>query len=188
MIYLDIEKKNEILSKAYTDSQNLISLADSKANISLTTQSLLITISLGFALLFNIFEKVKLLMDKNIGFGWFYIIVIIMYVGLSIIGIITTILVYKPREALEEAEKKREGLFYFKHVLEYKSSDNYYAKIKGLSEEELMEEYSKQIYQLASIAEKKFNFVNYSIYFLIINTSFTIFFLILSSFINFYKF
>ena len=56
---MDIEKKNEILSKAYTDSQAMISLADSKANISLTIQSLLITLALGFSLLSNIFEKIN---------------------------------------------------------------------------------------------------------------------------------
>lgn len=185
-MYLDTKKKNEVLSKAYTDSQGMISLADSKANISLTIQTLLITIALGFALLFNIFDKIRLIFDKNPSFASLYVIVIIIYISSSIIGIIATILVYIPREAPEEIEQKREGLFYFKHVLDYGSSDAYFTKIKSLSEDELMEEYSRQIFQLALIVDEKFKYVNYSIYFLILNMCFTIFFFILNSFISFY--
>ena len=68
---MNLEKKNEILSKAYTDSQNMISLADSKANISLTIQGLLITIALGFSLLSNIFVKIESLMEQNLPFFYF---------------------------------------------------------------------------------------------------------------------
>ena len=181
---MDIEKKNEILSKAYTDSQAMISLADSKANISLTIQSLLITLTLGFSLLSNIFEKVGFLIENKNPVVYFYIIIMIIFVGLSVIGIITTILVFKPREAEEQVEREREGFFYFGHVSNYKSSEEYYSRIKELDEKQLMEEYSKQIYQLSFIAKKKFKFVNWSILFLIINMGFTVFFLILSSLIN----
>ncbi len=182
---MDIEKKNEILSKAYTDSQAMISLADSKANISLTIQSLLITLALGFSLLSNIFGKINILIENNNPFVFLYIITMIVLIGLSIAGIITTILVFKPRESEEESERNREGYFYFGHVSKYKSSDEYYSKIQTLSHEELMEEYSRQIYQLSLIAKEKFKFVSYSIYFLIVNLSLTMFFLILSGLVNF---
>ena len=108
----------------------------------------------------------------------------IVLVGLSIVGIITTILVFKPRESEEESERNREGYFYFGHVSKYTSSDEYFSKIQKLSHEKLMEEYSRQIYQLSLIAKVKFKFVSYSIYFLIINLSFTMLFLILSGLIN----
>ena len=110
---MNIEKKNEILSKAYTDSQAMISLADSKANISLTIQSLLITLTLGFSLLSNIFEKIGLLIENENSLGYFYIIIMVFFVGLSITGIITTIFVFKPREAEEQSERNRKGFFYF---------------------------------------------------------------------------
>jgi hypothetical protein len=181
---MNLEKKNEILSKAYTDSQNMISLADSKANISLTIQGLLITIALGFSLLSNVFVKLESLMEQNLPLFYFYIIITIIFINFSIFGIITTILVFKPRESKEEAERNRKGFFYFGHVSKYTSSDEYYSKIKQLDEEQLMEEYSRQIYQLSHIAEEKFKFLRYSIYFLIINLGFTIFFLILSSLVN----
>lgn len=183
---MNIEKKTEILSKAYTDSQNIISLADSKANISLTIHSLLITIGLGFSLLSNSFEKIYTLIESNNPFAYFYIAITIIFVIFSISGIIATILVFKPREAVEESEKDRKGLFYFGHILKYSSSNEYYSEIKKINEEKLMEEYSKQIYQLSCIAKEKFKFVNYSIYFLIINMGLTIFFLILSNFVNFF--
>ena len=181
---MNLEKKNEILSKAYTDSQNMISLADSKANISLTIQGLLITIALGFSLLSNIFIKIESLMEQNLPFFYFYIAITIIFISLSISGIITTILVFKPRESKEETERNREGFFYFGHVSKYSSSDEYFSKIKQLDEEKLMEEYSRQIYQLSHIAKEKFKFLRVSIYFLIINIGFTIFFLILSSIVN----
>lgn len=181
---MNIEKKNEILANAYINSQAMISLADSKANISLTIHSLLITLTLGFSLLSNIFEKIGILINSGNEFAVFYIIIAIIFIGLSIAGIITTILVFKPRQAEEKTEKERKGYFYFKHILKYKSSGEYFETIKKLNEEELLEEYSRQIYQLSLIADKKFKFVDWSIYFLIINMGFTVFFLIISSFIN----
>jgi hypothetical protein len=181
---LNIEKKNEILSKAYKDSQSMISLADSKANISLTIQSLLITLALGFSLLSNTFERINLLILSNYPFVVFYIIVLIVLIGLSVSGIITTIFVFKPRESKEASERERRGHFYFGHVSKYASSNEYYSKIKELSEDDLLEEYSRQIYQLSLIAKDKFKFVRFSIYFLIGNLGFTLFFLILSSLVN----
>ncbi|KKL22042.1 hypothetical protein LCGC14_2439400 [marine sediment metagenome] len=64
------------------------------------------------------------------------------------------------------------------------SITGYLDKIKQLDEEKLMEEYSRQIYQLSHIAKEKFKFLRWSIYFLIINMGLTIFFLILSSLVN----
>lgn len=183
---MEIKKKIEILSKAYSDSQNMISLADSKANISLTIQSLILTIGLGFSLLSNSFQKLKILSESNIAFVIFYFIIVVFFIGFSAIGIILTILIFKPREAIEISEKERKGLFYFKHVLEYNSSEGYYSKIKELNEENLMEEYSRQIFQLSYIANEKFKFVNYSIIFLVINIILAILFLILSGVINLY--
>lgn len=181
---MDIKNKNEVLSKAYSDSQGMIALADSKANISLTIHSLLITIGLGFSLLSDVFKKAGILFDEYQGFIIFYVIITIVLIISSISGTICTIFVFKPREAKEKSERERKGLFYFKHVLKYKNSNDYYSKIKDLNEEDLMEEYSKQIYQLSYIAKEKFKFVNYSIYFLITNMGLTILFLILSGFIN----
>jgi len=181
---MDIEKKNDILSKAYSDSQGMVSLADSKANISLTIHSLLITIGLGFSLLSDVFEKAGVLFLGYQVFIVFYIVITVILIISSILGIICAIFVFKPREAREESERERSGLFYFKHVLKYKDSDEYLLKIKALDEDDLMEEYSRQIYQISFIAKEKFKFVNYTIYFLIANMILTILFLILSGVIN----
>jgi len=77
---LDIEKRNEILSKAYNNSQDMISLADSKANISLTIQSLLITLALGFSLLSNIFERIRLLIEEENPLASIYITILIILI------------------------------------------------------------------------------------------------------------
>ena len=181
---MNIEKKNDILSKAYKDSQAMISLADSKANISLTIQSLLITLTLGFSIVSNLFEKIKSLVETNYPFVVFFISFMFVLIGVSIIGIVTTILVFKPRESKEVSERNRKGFFYFGHVSKYESSDEYLAKIQELSEEDLMEEYSRQIYQLSLIASDKFKYVRFSVYFLIINLSLSLVFLIVNSFVN----
>lgn len=181
---MDNEKKNEILSKAYTDSQDMIRLADSKANISLTIQTLLITIGLGASLLSNTFENVKLLFETNVTLFYLYISFALVFIIMSILGILITIFVYFPRESQEESEQQRRGYFYFTHVLKFKNSDEYLAEVKKIDEEALIEEYARQIYQLSLIAKKKMDYVKKSIWLLIFNICYTVFFLILCGFIN----
>ena len=77
-------------------------------------------------------------------------------------------------------------VLYFGDVLKYKSSTDYFSAVKKTSDEEMMREYSQQVYNLASILKKKFRFVNYSVYFLIINTGITIMFLTFSGFVHLY--
>ncbi|MFX1243012.1 MAG: Pycsar system effector family protein, partial [Promethearchaeota archaeon] len=141
----------------------------------------LVTITLGFSLLSNIFSKLETLKISNPCLYYSYLVNFIIFISFSVIGIITTMFVFKPRESKEKAERERNGFFYFRHVSSYSSSNEYFSKIKELNEEQLMEEYSRQIYQLSHIAKEKFKFLNYSIYFLIINVGLTILFLILSS-------
>ncbi len=181
---LNIEKKNEILSDAYSNAQDMITLADSKANISLTIQTLLIGIGLGASLLSNSFEKVKSLSTVNPFLFNFYLFIAIIFVVTSITGILATIFVFKPRQAREKTERERQGLLYFGHVMKYKSSVDYLVAVGKIEEEDLLKEYAQQIYTLSYIAKKKMKFVNVSIYFLIFNILLTIFFLILSGFIN----
>ena len=183
---MSLDKKIEILSRVYRDSQKMITLADTKANISLTIQSLLITIGLGISILSNIFDDLQSLVSTNLAFVFLYFIIMIIFIISSIAGMISTIFVYKPRENFEENEKSRSGLLYFGDVLKYKSSNEYFSEVKKTNEEEMMREYSQQIYNLASILKKKFRFVTYSVYFLIFNTGITILFLVLSGFVHLY--
>ena len=74
--------------------------------------------------------KIESLMEQNMHFFYFYITITIIFITFSISGIITTILVFKPRESKEETERNREGFFYFGHVSKYSSSDEYFSKIK----------------------------------------------------------
>lgn len=181
---METEKKNDILSKAFSDTQGLISLADSKANISLTVHSILITMTLGVALISGIFEKVNNLILKGNIYGILFVIILIIFIFSSIAGIISTILVFKPRVAQEEGEENRKGFLYFGQILQYKDSNEYLNAIKGLDDAKLTEEYAKQIYQVSKIAKKKFFYVKISILFLLINIIFTVIFLLLANFIN----
>ena len=181
---LDTAKKNEILSDAYTSAQNMITLADSKANISLTIQTMLVGIGLGASLLSNSFANVKNLINSNLSLFIIYILITVAFIAIAVIGILATIYVFKPRQAPEKSERERKGLLYFGHVMKYKSPADYLAAIIKIKEEDLLTEYTQQIYTMSLIVKEKMKYLNISIYFLIFNIAFTIIFLVLSGFIN----
>ncbi len=114
---MDIGKKIEFVSHAYRNTQDMISFADTKANISLSIQSLLISIGLGTSILANTFEHVQKLDNNNIS-GIFYFIVVAFIIS-SIVGVILSIFVYKARPPLDETEQKRKGLLYFGHIAQF---------------------------------------------------------------------
>lgn len=179
-----MKKKIDILSNVYWDAQRMITIADNKANISLTIQSLLITIGLGISILSNVFDDLQSLISINLPFVYFYFIILIIFIITSIAGIVSTIYVYKPREQTDDIRTPKKGLLYFGDVSKYNSCDDYYSEISIMSEDDLLKEYTRQIFDLSGVLKNKFKCVNYSIYFLILNTGITIFFLVLSGIVH----
>jgi len=171
------EFKEQAILKAYDNSQSMILLADSKANLSITIQSLLITIGLGSSLLANIFGK---LWENSKVIFWFYFSLILLFTITSMIGIVFSILVYKARFPSEENEKQRKGFLYHEHVAEHDTSDEYFKEVIKKNKEEILEDFARQTYSVATIATKKMLFVNTSIIFLMVNIFFTIFLLVFS--------
>lgn len=169
-------KENAIL-KAFENSQNMIVLADSKANLSITIQSLIITIGLGSSLLANIFGK---LWDFNKIIFWFYFVFILIFTITSMTGVIFSILVYKARFPKDKAERIRKGFLYHKHIAEHDTSDEYYNNVISKKREDILEDFAKQAYSVAVIASRKMEFVNYSIWFLMSNIFLAIILLVLS--------
>ena len=179
---LDIEKKIEFVSLAYRNTQDMISFADTKANISLSIQSLLISIGLGTSILANTFELVQKLNNTNIS-NVFYFIVIVFIIS-SIVGVVLSIFVYKARSPLDKTEQKRKGLLYFGHIAQFTTFKDYFSEVDSIDEDGMLEEFTRQVYQLSLIANKKMKYVNMSIYFLITNLFLTIIVITFSGYIS----
>lgn len=180
---LDIGKKIEFVSQAYRNTQDMISFADTKANISLSIQSLLISIGLGTSILANTFEHVQKLDNNNISCVFFYFIVVAFIIS-SIVGVILSIFVYKARPPLDETEQKRKGLLYFGHIAQFATFKDYFSEVDSIDEDGMLEEFAQQVYQLSLIANKKMKYVNMSIYFLVTNLFLTIIVIMFSGYIS----
>lgn len=179
---MDIKNKIEFLSEIYRNSQNMTSFADSKANMSLSIQSLLISIGLGASLIANTFKTLNDLGDENLSF-LFYLLVT-GFIITSIVGIFLSMNVYIARSPLESYEQKRNGLMYYGHISRYNTYNEYYLKIKDIDEDRILKEYTQQVFSISKIAKKKMSFVNKSIYFLIINLCLTLLLIIASAYIS----
>ena len=181
-MFLDIEKKIEFILEAYRNTHNMIAFADTKASISLSIQSLLISIGLGTSLLSNTFNNVQKINDGAIS-CFFYSIVVLLVVS-SILGIIQSVCVYRARSPLDKKEQNRKGLLYFGHIAKFQTFEDFYSNVYDIDDEGVLNEFSHQVYHLSLIAKKKMESVNRSIYFLIINLFLTITLIILSGYIN----
>jgi hypothetical protein len=178
---VDNEKKIEFVSQSYRNTQDMISLADAKANISFSIQALLVGIVLGASFLANTFENAQNL-DSTISYVFY--IIIVGFVILSFVGIILSIAVYKARPPLETIEQKRKGLLYFGHITQFPTFDDYFSEVNSIDEDRVLREFARQAYHLSYIAEKKMKYVNISIYLLIFNLCLIIILIILSGYIN----
>lgn len=178
---LNIEKKIEFVSEASRNIQNLISLADTKANISLSIQSLLITVGLGTSLLSNTFENAQKL-NNNLSYVFYFIVV--SFIISSILGIISSINVYRARMRLEKSEKKSKGILYFGQIVKFHTFNDYFTEIKNTDEEGILRELTLQVYNLSHITDEKMKYVNRSIKFLRFNLGLTIILMIVSGYIN----
>lgn len=161
---------------------DMISLADSKANMSISIQSLLITIGLGSSLLADTFEKLQELDNSKIP-CIFYLLVGVLIIS-SCLGIILAVHVYKARTHLKNTNKKRKSLLYFGHIVQFPSLDDYRSKIRNIDEKGILNEYIRQVYILSDIANEKMKYVNKSSYFLIFNLILTIILITFSGFIS----
>lgn len=179
---MKLDEKNDFLYLSLQHSQEMINFADSKANIFLTIQSLLITIGVAGTLISNTFT----ILNSKITIFWgiVYIVILFTFIITSLIGNMYAINVFQPRGPKEKKELRRKGVFYYGHVSQYENSESYKKKIDELSSDDLTLEYCTQIYQLAKIAETKMNIVKKATLWLKINVLLTIFVLIFTIIIH----
>lgn len=179
---LSVERKIEFVSQAYRNTQDMISLADSKASITLTVQSLLISIGLGSSIFTNAFGRVQNLNDD----GLFYLFYVLIggFVLSSTGGIVISMWVYKARLNPTQGEKSKKGLLYFGHVAQFPTSGDYRSGIDTLDDNRILDELSQQVYNLSHIAVKKMRLVNASVYFLFSNLILAIAVILLSGYVS----
>ncbi len=171
------EFKEQSILIAYENSQNMIALADSKANLSITIQSLLITIGLGSSLLANVFAK---LWNFNKTLFWLYFVFTLTFTITSLTGVIFSVIVYRARFPKDEIEKNRKGFLYHDHIAKHDNSDEFFREFKERKKIDILEDFTKQTYSVAKIAQEKMKYVNYSVGFLFLNILFAVILLVLS--------
>lgn len=193
--------KPDFAKQVFNTAVKMVSLADSKANLTITVQSLIFSIGLGATLASKVLDFVPNL--KSI-YYWLFIILCIVLIISTLIGIISALLVYydrirKPkterktmviskrmkdryREKWEEKIKKNPylirgvGNLYFKHIqANFPDVDNYVENIlDGYigTNTDLLKEHALQIHSVSKTLVIKFRFVNRSIAFLVWNLIF----------------
>lgn len=171
----------EFVSNIFQNIQDMIVLADSKANTVLTIQSFLVSLTIGTSVVIDVFQKIK---NVDGLISWIFYILLICLIICSLIGIGFSIFVFKARGCTDEKENSRKGMIYFGHVTNYKDSMEYLDHIRELNNEKILEEYTSQIFQIACIAKEKMFFVNRAVSCLIINVILTIFILLITGYVS----
>ncbi|MFX1250867.1 MAG: Pycsar system effector family protein [Promethearchaeota archaeon] len=179
---LDEKDRIDFISKVYNDIQNIITFADSKANMTITIQSLLISFGLGFPVLMGTIPSLAKSNEIILNFIFFGIIGLFIACALS--GVILSIMVYKARTPNIKPKKTQNGFLFFGHIAQYPSPEDYFAKIKSINEQEVLEEFSQQVYILSHIAKRKMQNVSWSIYCLIVSLALIVVLLALTGYIS----
>ena len=179
---IDVQEKKEFLNQAFEHNFNHITLADSKAAIFVTIQSLLITIGIASLLVSDTLVKLK--ENTHPCLATLYILSLLFYIGTSLTGIFVAINIFRPRGPSGDGQNERTGFLYFGHISNYQSSAEYHKAVIDVDEDTILEELCDQTYQIAKIADKKMKYVKKSIKFLYINVAFTIAMLFYTVFIH----
>ncbi|MHA1398156.1 MAG: hypothetical protein ACTSSF_10745, partial [Candidatus Heimdallarchaeaceae archaeon] len=169
-----------------------ISLADTKAWITLSIQTLLISMGMGSSILNN---SVNFMLSSNflLMVKIFYIVMLVLFISSTFSGLFVSILVYVARPfnrylKKEKSRKKEEiseepDLLYF-GIRSFSNLANYSEVITSLDEENIKNEYLKCNFRLSRIADSKLKYVNLSIILLLPSIIFTIVFIIFSIYIG----
>lgn len=159
------EETIELSKTVFENLRSLISHADGKAGIALGLQTLIATSVLGSTLVSDAFNKIWAL-DPWVR-GLFYVI-LAGFIGTAGSGIISCIMVFKPRPPQEKEEKERSGLTYFGHITNYKDSAEYLHAISKSNDAEVLKDLTFQNFTLAWIVKHKMRYAGYAVNFLFV--------------------
>jgi hypothetical protein len=149
----DLTTKIAFQEKVYDTLHNLISSSDNKSALALTIQTFLIGSVIGTSIITDTTNQNICLEILFVPISLKTLIFIFSFT--SLVGIGISGLVLYPRKPKEKKELMREGLTYYIHISNYKSSVDYSTKLRNLGSNEILDEYNKQNYNLAHIVKKK---------------------------------
>lgn len=144
---------------SFDNVQRLAEFADSKANILLAINSLVITILVTII----VTNDLKLLISNSDNFigiiGW---IIILMSLLLMLKSSIDVISVINPRDADKE-ENKEKSVFYYKTIAEFDSLDLYIEECSKLDDARIVKSIAHQAYEVSDIVDKKMKLIQSSL-------------------------
>ena len=180
---MEEKQRVEFISHVFTNLHNTISFTDSKANTTLSVQSLLFAVGLGVAIVSDTFDSLSDL--DNTFLTVIFFSGVFLFILCSFAGIFSSVLVYKARTFVENGKPEAKGgLIYFQHITAFKTFEDYFIDIQNADDKRIAEEYSKQVYVLAPIAELKMKYVNLATFLLTANICLITIILLLSMYIN----
>lgn len=169
-------KKFEYIKTSFYHNQGLIELADTKANIILGINTILIPLIFGVTIvnIINLTEK-KLLAQSYILNTFFVISLPFLF-----LSFIFSILVIKAR-----LSEEMENFIFFKNIVKI-DFKTYKKKIDSMNDDEIIEDYLKEIYTLAKINDIKYERYQCSLWMLIIGITSLIIGYFLIAVVNYY--
>ena len=141
------EKKIEFALKIFDANFSIIQFADTKASILLGISGVMLSIIVGFG---------------DAKDNWVLIIGLVFLVLSSV----SSLLVIRPRDS---SKQYKTLTFYQGIVANYKSAGEYLIKLQGLQEQNILEDLSKNIFNLSEVLTKKYSFVKLSWFFLLLS-------------------
>lgn len=173
----ELKSKIAFQEKVYDTLHDLISTSDNKSTLALTIQTFLMGSVFGTSFITEVIAR-----ETYLNILWTQInlkLLILIFAITSLLGIVISILVLYPRKPKEKNEIVRKGLTYYIHISEYKTSDEYSAKLKDINNDKILDEYNKQNYNLAHIVKRKMLLIRIVFIMILINLiqSITIIFL-----------
>ena len=180
-----LEEKEEMIQRinfvtlTHESIKQEISRADTKANISITVLSLLLTIGVSITLLSSLYEKI--VSSTKYQFLIAFYILLGLYCFSTLAGIFTSISVYRAR--LNHPKKDGEdhyNFMFFRGINKIRTSEEYLANLSILSIEQILEQIAYQVHALAQITTKKMKRVNMTVY-ILLSTIILVFVLLIMS-------
>jgi hypothetical protein len=142
----------------YNNAQRLISLADAKAGACFALSGLLIPLVLG-----KLSEIKVLLISSTLPLQILLCFLLSLALTSTFFSVLTAFFAFSPRIAFK---KKQKGHLFFADINLYQGDNSaFYQSLTELSEEEILEDYARQITTLSHILQKKYQMISRSILF-----------------------
>ena len=161
------EKRIDLLNSNLNQLQEMIKLADTKVNISLTLQTFIAGYVLTSTMMSKVFENLKQIPATFMVYVFYAAYVLFLIT--SLIGIVKCLMVYKARLPKDKNKEDKIGFLFFEHIKIHDSAEAYIERLNSMGENDWAEELANQVYNVSRIVSRKMKLVNHTIVFLFLN-------------------